>query len=126
MPPLKNIKHERFCIGLSSGYSQRDAAIKVGYKDNSNTSKLMNKPDIQERLKELKQLQEDQFVKSRAEILIALGKIIDKGSDGNKIRACQLAAHMQGFLEDTINLKSEKKATELSDEELEGFLAGVK
>ena len=111
---------------MSSGYSQRDAAIKVGYKDNSNTSKLMNKPDIQERLKELKQLQEDQFVKSRAEILIALGKIIDKGSDGNKIRACQLAAHMQGFLEDTINLKSDRKATELSDEELEGFLAGVK
>jgi len=130
MPVLKNSRHEKFCIEAAKGSSLKDAAVKAGYKDNCNlsynTGKLVKRPEIKERLEELKQLTEDQFVKSRLEILQALGKIIDLGSDGNKIRACQLSAHMQGFLEDTINIKSTKKAEELSDEDLKDFISSVK
>ena len=130
MPILKNSRHERFCIESAKGKTLKEAAVLAGYKDNCNltynTGKLIKRPEIRDRLEELKQLTVDQFVKSRLEILQALGRIIDKGSDGNKIRACQLSAHMQGFLSDTININSTKKAEELSDEDLQDFLKSVK
>lgn len=130
MPILKNSRHERFCIESAKGKTLKEAAVLAGYKDNCNltynTGKLIKRPEIRDRLEELKQLTVDQFVKSRLEILQALGRIIDKGSDGNKIRACQLSAHMQGFLSDTININSTKKAEELSDEDLQAFIKSVK
>ena len=51
-----------------------------------------------------------------------LGKIIKTGADSNKINAISLAAKMQGFLSETINLK--KGVEELTDDELIAMIQG--
>ncbi len=56
MPPLNNIRHERFCLELMTGCSQREAAMRAGYTPHDGggfTNRLMKKPDVQTRLKEL-------------------------------------------------------------------------
>ena len=59
MPPLKNIKHEKFCLELFSGCTEREAALRAGYQsdkpENSNAGRLMHCRDIVARLKELQE-----------------------------------------------------------------------
>lgn len=125
MPPLNNSKQERFCIEVASGCSLVDAYHKAGYSKNtnsrSNSCKLAKQPQIKYRLDELKLRREEEFILNRRDILQTLGQIAKDGADSNKIKACQLIAHMQGYLEDTLNIKTDN-IQELSDEDLKEFI----
>lgn len=56
MPEIKNKQHEKFAQHVASGYSQRQAYIAAGYKDNrGNAAQLAKKPDIRARINELKE-----------------------------------------------------------------------
>jgi len=53
---LKNIRQELFCLAIFKGMTQKDAAIKAGYKKTwarSIASKLSTNPDITARILEL-------------------------------------------------------------------------
>lgn len=125
MPPLNNSKQERFCIEVASGCSLVEAYHRAGYSKNtnsrSNSCKLAKQPQIKYRLDELKKRREDEFILTRKDILMTLGKIANDGADSNKIKACQLIAHMQGYLEDTLNIRTDD-IKELSDEDLREFI----
>lgn len=54
--PLKNIKHELFCLAIVDGMSNKDAGIKAGYKPTNVTkvaSRLLTNVDIKERIQYL-------------------------------------------------------------------------
>ena len=56
MPSLKNKRHEIFAQSVVSGLSLADAVIKAGYKPKyakTNSTKIMAKKDVSERIKEL-------------------------------------------------------------------------
>ena len=56
MPPLKNKRHELFCLSLFQGMTQKDAAIKAGFSSRSSdmtASRLMRNDKISARLTEL-------------------------------------------------------------------------
>lgn len=56
MPVLKNARHERFAQFVAQGKTLVEAHELAGFKVNDgNCSTLHNRPDIQERLKELKE-----------------------------------------------------------------------
>jgi phage terminase small subunit len=57
MPPLKNGRHERFCLEIAEGCTQTEAARRAGYAVNSSvvTYRLINYPDVQARIKELRE-----------------------------------------------------------------------
>lgn len=129
MPALTNKRHEIFCQELVCGKSFVDAARAAGYKDTrhlvSNTDKIRAKPEVIERLAELQKELEATYIKTREEILISLGRIIKVGADRDKINACKLAAQMQGFLEETININDGRTAEEHTDAELAQLLKNV-
>ena len=57
MPVLKNAKYELFAQYLAQGMKQADAHEKAGFKRNDgNASKLAAKPEIDARIKELKEI----------------------------------------------------------------------
>jgi phage terminase small subunit len=57
MPVLKNAKYELFAQNLAQGMKQADAHEKAGFKRNDgNASKLAAKPEIDARIKELKEI----------------------------------------------------------------------
>ena len=57
MPVLKNAKYELFAQYLAQGLKQADAHEKAGFKRNDgNASKLAAKPEIDARIKELKEI----------------------------------------------------------------------
>ncbi len=59
MAPLKNIRHERFCLELAAGCSQAEAARRAGYAESSGrqfAARLRVSPDIKARLAELKEV----------------------------------------------------------------------
>jgi phage terminase small subunit len=57
MPPLKNGRHERFCLEIVDGCAQTEAARRSGYAVNNPivTYRLINYPDVQARIKELRE-----------------------------------------------------------------------
>jgi len=58
MPPLKNVRQERYCLELMTGCSQREAARRAGYVTNcggGTSTRLARKPAVVARLKELKE-----------------------------------------------------------------------
>jgi phage terminase small subunit len=57
MSPLKNGRHERFCLEIADGGTQTEAARRAGYAVNNPivTYRLINYPDVQARIKELRE-----------------------------------------------------------------------
>ncbi len=57
MPPLKNGRHERFCLEIVNGCTQTEAARRAGYSvcNPVVTYRLVNYPDVQSRIKELRE-----------------------------------------------------------------------
>ena len=60
----------------------------------------------------------EKYLLTREKLLMVLGKIIETGIDGNKIRAAHLAAQLQGLLQNTLDVKVRKDVENLTDEEL--------
>lgn len=59
MGALKNSRHEKFCLELIDGKTRKDAAIAAGYSEHSARMfpyVLLNRADVQARLKELQDL----------------------------------------------------------------------
>ena len=57
MPPLKNVRHEKFCLEIANGCPQMEAAKRAGYASARNkivSYRLINYPDVQARIKELR------------------------------------------------------------------------
>ena len=119
---LKNVKYERFCQEVCNGKSYKDAMIAAGYKETKhlakNSGRLLKKQQIINRISELKQELCDKYILTREQILVAMGKIIEKGADNNAIAAAHLAAKLQGMLEDTLNIKRSNDAKDISEEDL--------
>lgn len=58
--PLRNIRHERFCLALAEGLDQTSAYLKAGYKQTAsataNAARLITKDNIKSRLAHLSAL----------------------------------------------------------------------
>jgi len=80
MPRLKHIRHELFCLAILNGMSQKDAAIKAGYKVSraiKTGSDLVTNRDIIDRIIELHEKIESKAImkpKERKEILSEIGR----------------------------------------------------
>ena len=65
MAPLKNIRHERFCLELAKGKSQSEAFRVAGYTDRgNNAARLSQKETIRNRLAELLERMQERAVVS--------------------------------------------------------------
>ena len=64
MAPLKNIRHERFCLFIIKGMSASEAFVKAGFKNNPpNAGRLIKKDNVSRRIAELtEKLQERALV----------------------------------------------------------------
>ena len=122
MGVLKRVRYEKVAQGLILGKTNYDSCLQAGYKDipslHAHASKICNRKVIQERVTELQEELASKYLLDREQILVVLGKIIDKSTDGNKIRAAHLAAQMQGLLQNTLDVNVRKSVENLTDEEL--------
>lgn len=129
---LQNARQEKFAMAVAGGKSHKEAAIIAGYKETKYThisaNKLLQKKGVQERIDELKiQVEQElrnKYILSKEKLLETLGKIIvsEKAKDRDKIAGVQLAAKMQGFLSDDVNINLKKPLEEFTDEQLVAML----
>jgi len=125
MGVLNRTRWEKVAQFLSEGKSAKEACVEAGYKPHNKAADIVGKPEIQARLYELQLELSERLMKSKEELLMELGKIIEKtgkGTDGNKIKAIKLIAEMTGMLQNTLNVNMNKTAEEMSDDELVLFL----
>jgi len=132
MPILLNTRHERFCMAVAGGKSYTEASIIAGYKNskyaNTNTPKLLIKKGVKERIEELREQFDKEtkkkYILDKEALLKKLGEIILNANTHNRdiISGIQLAAKMQGYLTDDINLNVKKPVEEMSDEQLVAML----
>lgn len=123
---LHNHRQEKFAIYCASGKTQIEAAKLAGYKDNnylkSNVSKLIKQEAVAKRIEELKNEfvseVKEKIVLTRDFLLDKLAEIILTGTDRNKIAGISLAAKLQGYMTEDINLNVNKTVEDLSDEQL--------
>jgi phage terminase small subunit len=99
MPPLKNVRHEKFCQELASGTSQREAYKKAGFSErsvNSQSSEVASRPDVKTRLKELNELTFSANVMSIIERKERLTSIARNGNNYAAIGAIAELNKMEG------------------------------
>ena len=130
MPALKIIRQEKFCNEYVLCGKAGEAMDKAGYKNNMfnhrNAHKLLTKPHVIKRIAELREEIKNTYILKREELIEKLGKIILSGTtkDRDVISAIGLAAKIQGFLTDDINLSfNKKKVEELDDEQLREIIS---
>lgn len=76
MPVLKNTRHERFAQEISKGKTLDEAYTLAGFKPNKgNPSTLSKRPEIAQRLKELKERAAEKAEITVARVLTELGKL---------------------------------------------------
>jgi len=132
MPILQNTRHERFSMAVAGGKSYTEASIIAGYKNSkyaySNAPKLLIKKGVKERIEELREQfdreTKKKYILDKEALLKKLGEIILNANTHNRdiISGIQLAAKMQGYLTDDINLNVKKPVEEMSDEQLVAML----
>ena len=122
MGVLKRVRYEQVAQNLMLGKTHYKSCLAAGYKDNpslrTHSSDICNKKEVQDRVKELQEELAEKYLLTREKLLMVLGKIIETGIDGNKIRAAHLAAQLQGLLQNTLDVKVRKDVENLTDEEL--------
>ena len=90
MAPLKNIRHERFCLELAAGCSQAEAVKRAGYAGGSGryfASRLRRFPDVVARLKELEEATVSESVFTIIRRKEALSEIIRKEARAHPMAA---------------------------------------
>lgn len=132
MPLLQNTRHERFCLAVAGGKTFTEASVIAGYKNSvyshSNTPKILAKKGVKERIEELREQfdreTKKKYILDKEALLKKLGEIILNSNTKNRdiISGIQLAAKMQGYLTDDVNLNLKKPVEEMSDEQLVAML----
>ncbi len=100
MPPLDNIRHERFCHGLLEGKVAAQAYVDAGYKPSrKNASRLRAKEDIQVRLTELKAEAAEAATLDRAWVLQQMRDLYEKTTAAAPDTSTWSPATAKGVLE---------------------------
>ena len=105
---LKDSRHEAFAQEIASGKDAKSAYMKIypsckPASAKSNSSRLLKK--VQERVLFLKQQNAERSLFSRIDILQNLQEIVHSAKyDADKIRALELMAKMQGFMENRMDI----------------------
>ena len=104
--PLENNRHERFCLAILKGMSQKDAAIQAGFKPSrarKTASELVTKRDIKARIEALQEEAKGDgilTVKERKERLTKLAQEDNTGqygyARGSNIQAIAELNKMEG------------------------------
>src|SRR5262245_61416601 len=110
--PLKNVRHERFCLALAEGMSASNAYQRAGYKETAsaraNAARLIAKDIIRNRLAYLQaqtakstEITVESLVKELDEA-IAVGKA--NGQANALVSASGLKAKLAGLLRDKVEI----------------------
>jgi hypothetical protein len=102
MPILENARHERFAQEVASGSSQSEAYETAGFGSSTpaatkaNASRLMNRPEVRERVAELQLAQGRQAEIKRADIIDMLLADRERAHAHRQIAAAVRAAELIG------------------------------
>ena len=105
---LRDSRHEAFAQEIASGKDAKSAYMKIypsckPASAKSNSSRLLKK--VQERVLFLKEQNAERSLFSRIDILQNLQEIVHSAKyDADKIRALELMAKMQGFMENRMDI----------------------
>ncbi len=100
---LKNARHEKFCQNIANGMVNTDAYIQAGYKAQRRSAateagKLLKNPDIEKRIREIRELLVFDSILTRTQALERLTELTR--SDKRAIAAIQEIARLQGWYPD--------------------------
>lgn len=100
---LKNARHEKFCQNIANGMVNTDAYIQAGYKAQrrsaaTESGKLLKNPDIEKRIREIRELLVFDSILTRTQALERLTELTR--SDKRAIAAIQEIARLQGWYPD--------------------------
>lgn len=130
MPALPNGKHERFAQALAKGRSQAEAYVEASYKASEpHASRLASSGKVQARVAELQERAAIKVEVTVADIAAQLDEdrmlAHREGQAGAAVSASLGKAKVLGLIIDrTVTTITDKRAEELSEEELLGIAAG--
>jgi terminase small subunit-like protein len=109
LAPLKNPRHERFCLGLVEGKSATESYVAAGYQESRHSaSRLATKSNIQARLAELQQAASKKTELSIQSIIEELTDLTAKATNRNQftaaIRAVVEKARIAGLLVERVEI----------------------
>jgi phage terminase small subunit len=125
MPPLKNNRHELFCLALAEGQSANQAYERAGYTPNdSNCIRLRQHPKVQARLNEL---QAEAAKKSEVTVQSLLAELEDARAKASSldqlnaaVRAIEAKARVSGLLvqkiEQRVTIEDQYESAATADE----------
>jgi phage terminase small subunit len=94
MPPLKNGRHEKFCVAKLNGVPSAEAARQAGFSSKCTDIygfRLLKRPDIQARLAELQEKASSEDVAKVLERKIKLTEIIRDDVTSTRIKIMAIA-----------------------------------
>ena len=140
MPPLENLKHEKFCVGVATGLSQAEAYRRAGYKVRTGpsavaaASRLLTVVSVMDRLDELRKIAVAEALDAVGVTILALCKKVSQGMQAKKLvgeeevedwaaqaKFTDMAFKARGLFETNINVTHELNERKVSPDRAEAL-----